>query len=230
MIIYLIKDMIITKKEIKMKFFTKGDFLKIGLEMIILLKRNGKKQFQNHDVWNPGKNPYKTIAVFNKVRVWVDPSVKSWLKVFVRTWDPRNGKEIHLEPKHLNGSLVFQSRTRFQIEIVDYRNNKRKELLAHYEADENGILIPKLETKPEKEKEKPLSVNINLEQFKKEEGLIEKTHPRKSYTKFQRKILAEEEKLGPKRKRKNPENKKEKFNPNAFTGMSFTEAVKQTNT
>ena len=220
-----------------MKLFTKGNFLKIGLEMIVLLRRNKVKRFEKHDAWNPdpGKNPYKTIAVFNKVTVWINPAVwadrkvKQWLKVFVRTWDPKNGRKIPLKPKISNGNLIFQARTRIEIQVVDDKNSTKEELLAHYEANENGTLIPKLETKPEKEKEKPFSTNINLEQFKKEEKPIDKVDLKTFRTKPQGKTLAKEEKTDPKRKRKNPENRKDKFDPSAFTGMSSTEVARQVN-
>lgn len=155
-----------------MKLFTKGNFLKIGLEMIVLLRRNKVKRFEKHDAWNPdpGKNPYKTIAVFNKVTVWIHPAVwadrkvKPWLKVFVRTWDPKNGRKIPLKPKISNGNLIFQARTRIEIQVVDDKNSEKKELLAHYTADNNGTLRPELISNSEKirNKEKPLSMNVKI--------------------------------------------------------------------
>jgi len=148
-----------------MKFFTKEDFLKIGLEMIVLLGRNGVKRFQKYDVWNPGKNPYKTIAIFNKVTVWIAPEVRSWLKVFVKTWDYKSGKKIYLEPKFSNGSMIFQARTRLEIEITDYGRSKKIEfLVARYTADNNGTLRPELISNSKKiqDKEKPLSMHMEI--------------------------------------------------------------------
>jgi len=211
-----------------------NDVLKIGHEMIVMVKRNGKTLFWKQNSWNPEKEPIRAVGVLNKVSVGITPETRSWLKISVKVWNGQKRKQVKLEPRIVEGHLEFQARERITIRIFDNKNKKFRELLAHWVKDKNGTQYPVLEIGPEKPLcgEERLSAKIEIPKIViADESKFEKTMVENQIDKSPKNNGKRRIRNGHEEKQKHPRkhHHQEKFNPNGFKGLSY-ERVKEVST